>query len=463
MPFRSDFVWGAASSAYQIEGASNRDGKGPSVWDVFANTPGKIIHNQTGNTACCHYDNYIEDIDLMKSLGIRAYRFSIAWTRIFPYGDHRLNQAGLDYYDNLVRYCLSSHITPYITLFHWDLPEALEKKGGWTNRDTAKAFADYAAFVTNHFSDRVKHFITINEPQIISFLGYHTGTYAPGLKLGVSDTMKTTHYLALAHGLAVKAMRTAAVSPIEIGFASTGDLCYPSSTDSADIDAARQMSFSTRKDNWAFNHHIFCDMTCLGKYPVIEGTYLEHAIKEEYIDGQKVPRIYEDFPFVEPGDIKLIHQPIDFIGFNIYNGHEVNSLGFMPKIPGGPRTALKWPITPAVMNWSLRFLHDRYHLPFYITENGLSCNDFIYQDGKVHDAARIDFLSRYIKELEKASDSGVDLRGYFHWSFTDNFEWSNGYEEHFGLIYIDYATQKRIPKDSAYWYRDLIASNGATL
>lgn len=456
MAFHSDFVWGAASSAYQIEGAYNRDGKGPSIWDVFSNTPGKIHNNHTGDTACCHYDHYKEDIKLMSSLGIKAYRFSVSWTRIFPKGDSNLNATGLAFYDHLVDCCLENGITPYMTLFHWDLPQALEDDGGWENRATAYQFESYAAFMSEHFSDRVKHFITINEPQIISYMGYYRGVYAPGKQLSVKGTLQVIHHLALAHGLAVKAIREHAVQDVEIGFASTGELCYPSDDDTANIDTARQMSFATTKLNWGFSHHIYCDMTCLGKYPQIMGTYFETALADEKEFKNKSELCYQDLDFVQNGDIELIHQPIEFLGINVYNGHEVNALGYVPKIPGGPRTAMKWPVTPAVMNWSIRFMYNRYKLPIYITENGLSCNDFVYLDGKVHDPQRIDFLTRYLSELEKACNSGADVRGYFHWSFTDNFEWSCGYDEHFGLIYVDYATQKRIPKDSAYWYQDFI-------
>jgi beta-glucosidase len=442
MSFNSDFIWGTASSAYQVEGAFARDGKGNSIWDVFANTPGAIKHNENGNLACCHYDHYQEDIALMQQLGIKAYRFSISWPRVFPLGDMVVNPLGLQFYDNLVDCCLSHGITPYITLYHWDLPQALEDTGGWLNRDTAYAFALYSAFICKHFSDRVRHFITINEPQIISFLGYYNGDHAPGRKLSINDTLCVVHHLALAHGLAVSAMRESTAQPVQIGFSSTGALCYPADdTSTTDINMARRLTFEITKDNWNFCHHIFCDAACLGHYPDIAGTFLEKETS---------------FDFVKYGDMSLICQPIDFLGLNIYNGHAANSDGILPASQGSPRTALKWPVSPRVMNYGVRFLYERYQLPILITENGLSCNDKIYLDGKVHDADRIDFLTRYLTELEKAYDSGVDIQGYFHWSFTDNFEWNNGYDERFGLVYIDYATQQRIPKDSALWYQSFI-------
>ncbi|SEW35683.1 GH1 family beta-glucosidase [[Clostridium] fimetarium] len=448
--FQSNFVWGVASSAYQIEGGWDCDGKGPSIWDAFCHENSNIANAQTGDISCNHYENYLNDIKLMHSLGINAYRFSISWPRVFPNGDKVLNSKGLEFYDKLVDALIEYNITPYITLYHWDLPQALEDQGGWQNRDTAVAFSEYAAFICKHFSTRVKNYITINEPQIILFLGYHNGIHAPGLKLSMGATLNVIHNLALAHGMAVNAMRLSANAPVLIGFSSTGELCYPyenqdssstnfKSSTKEDIDTARSMSFTVTKDNWMFCHTIFCDAVCLGKYPDILGE-----------PASKLISAFKD------GDMEIMHQPIDFLGVNIYNGHCVDSNGFVPREPGFPRTALKWPITPEVMNWGTRFIYERYQLPIYITENGLSCHDKIYLDGKVHDQERIDFLQRYLLELEKSYSAGTDISGYFHWSFTDNFEWHNGYEDRFGLIYIDYQTQERIPKDSALWYKSII-------
>ena len=448
--FRSDFVWGVASSAYQIEGGWACDGKGPSIWDTFCHQGSNIANEQTGDISCNHYEHYLNDIKLMHSLGIQAYRFSISWPRVFPNGDEVLNTKGLEFYDKLVDTLIEYKITPYITLYHWDLPQVLEDQGGWQSRDTSVAFSKYAAFICKHFSDRVKNYNTINEPQIISFLGYHTGEHAPGLKLSMKKTLNVIHNLALAHGMAVKAMRLSTSTPVLIGFSSTGELCYPyedhdgsnnnyKNASQEDIDAARRMSFTVTKDNWMFCHTIFCDAVCLGMYPAIEGESSSSL-----------------FSFIQDGDMEIIHQPIDFLGVNIYNGHCVNSNGYVPREAGFPRTSLKWPITPEVMNWGTRFLYERYHLPIYITENGISCHDKIYLDGKVHDQERIDFLQRYLTELKKSYFDGTDIRGYFHWSFTDNFEWHNGYEDRFGLIYVDYRTGKRIPKDSALWYKNII-------
>ena len=419
--FDKNFLWGTASSSYQIEGAFTEDGKGLSIWDTFSNKPGNIAHDENGNKACDHYHRYREDIALMKNLGIQAYRFSISWSRIFPDGivkdsdgNIRYNKAGLDFYDKIVNLCLENNIKPFITVYHWDLPQALEDKGGWLNRETAFIFADYAEFICEHFSDRVTNIATINEPQIISGLGYMLGLHAPGKKLDAVSVLSVIHHLALAHGLAVTKMRAVAKQPVKTGFSSTGDLCYPSKECDEDIDAARAECFNIVKGNLTFNHTIFCDMTCLGRYPDIAGTELHLEPGLEKIGH------YED------GDIELIHQPIDYLGINVYNGHEINAAGHINKKPGSPRTALGWPVTPGVMNYGIRYLYERYNLPIYIFEDGLACNDIISLDGKVHDSNRIDFLTRYLTELEKAYKAGVPILGYFHWSFTDNFEWHSG-------------------------------------
>lgn len=455
--FDKNFLWGTASSSYQIEGAFTEDGKGLSIWDTFSNKPGNIAHDENGNKACDHYHRYREDIALMKNLGIQAYRFSISWSRIFPDGivkdsdgNIRYNKAGLDFYDKIVNLCLENNIKPFITIYHWDLPQALEDKGGWLNRETAFVFADYAEFICKHFSDRVTNIATINEPQIISGLGYMLGLHAPGKKLDTVSVLSVIHHLALAHGLAVTKMRAVAKQPVKTGFSSTGGLCYPSKECDEDIDAARAECFNIVKGNMTFNHTIFCDMTCLGRYPDIAGTELHLEPGLEKIGH------YEELPFVKKGDIELIHQPIDYLGINVYNGHEINAAGYINKKPGSPRTALGWPVTPGVMNYGIRYLYERYNLPIYIFEDGLACNDIISLDGKVHDSNRIDFLTRYLTDLEKAYKAGVPILGYFHWSFTDNFEWHSGYDPRFGLVFVDYETQQRIPKDSAYWYSDLI-------
>ena len=430
MNFPKDFIWGTATSAYQIEGAYNRDGKGVSIWDTFCHTPGKINDNETGDIACDHYDKYEDDIKLMAELGISAYRFSISWTRIFPEGDDEIpNAKGLQFYDNLVNCCLKNGITPHITLFHWDLPQTLEDDGGWLSERTINAFVKYAELICEHFSDRVEYFSTINEPQIITRMGYSTGQHAPGLTLPDDTVLEILHSLAKAHAAAVRAMRKCAKRKIKIGFSSTGNLCYPSTGSKEDIEMAKKLTFSTNKEDFLFCHQIFCDAVILGKTCEYNRSW---------------------------DDVETLNPPLDFLGLNIYNGHEVNSDGIVKHGIGFARTALKWPVTPEVLCWGPVFMYERYKLPIIITENGISCNDHIFLDGKVHDADRIDYLTRYINELSKAIDAGTDVIGYFHWSFTDNFEWHSGYNERFGLVYIDYATGRRIPKDSFRWYSQLI-------
>ncbi|MFA9465402.1 MAG: GH1 family beta-glucosidase [Velocimicrobium sp.] len=442
MNFPNNFIWGAASSSYQIEGGFDADGKGLSIWDIFTHRVDRIAHNQNGDIACNHYYDFEKDIALLKELGIPYYRLSISWPRIFPNGDKEVNKLGLQFYDTLIDQLLLNHITPYITLYHWDLPQILEDIGGWKNRDIVDIFADYSAFITEHFSDRVTNFITINEPQCIASLGYSNGIHAPGKTLPDLDVFQIFHHLALAHGAAVKKMRQVVKQTIHIGLASTGNLCFPQTESKEDIQCAKELSFQVTKENWTFSHSFFCDAIILGKYPDVSHIFGEAP-----------------YPFIKKGDMEQMAQPIDFFAVNVYNGHEVSASyqgHFVPKYNGFPRTALKWPITPGVMNWGMRFLYERYKLPLIITENGISCNDKLFSDGLVHDLDRIDFLERYLIELEKAVHSDAKIIGYFQWSLTDNFEWNNGYEERFGLIYIDYRDQTRHIKDSAYWYSNII-------
>ena len=446
MIFPKNFVWGAASAAYQVEGAFAEDGRGTSVWDTFSHTPGKTYGGHTGDVACDAYHRYREDISLLSRLGIPNYRFSISWPRIFPDG-RTFSAKGFEYYDRVVDFCLEKGVTPWVTLFHWDTPQALEDEGGWHSRKTAELAGIYAGAVAEHFAGRVKHYFTLNEPQCFIGLGYKTGLHAPGKTLGDKDVFTCWHNAMLAHGLMARAVRNAAPDA-QIGVASAGQIAFPHTQDAGDVAAARQATFSARigAHSPVFTHQAFLDPILLGRYP--------------------------DEPFFsagafEPEDFALIRQPIDFIGLNCYNGIEVaaseNGPVVIPPHEGYPRTALKWPITPEILHYGPLWVCERYRLPVYITENGLSCNDLIYMDGTVRDGDRIDFLSRYLHELGKACADGADVRGYFHWSLTDNFEWQSGYEERFGLIYIDYPTQRRIPKYSAFWYAEVARSNGASL
>lgn len=446
MGFKKDFVWGAATASYQIEGAWNEDGKGLSIWDVFSHEPNKICEGHTGDVACDHYHRYKQDVKLMKQLGIKAYRFSISWPRLIPNGVGKLNPKGVEFYSNLIDELLENGIEPYITLFHWDYPYELYKKGGWLNDDSVNWFADYAARVAELFSDRVKNFITFNEPQCFIGESYLGAAHAPGLRVSYKDVFQMCHNVLKAHGAAVIALRKNAKQPIKIGYAPTGTVCYPSSENEADIEAARKNMFKCNYINNGVMWNIswWSDPVILGKYPQ---------------DGLELYKEY--LPEITDEDMKLINQPIDFFGSNIYNGEEVKSDSngnpvIVARKIGHGKTAIQWTVTPESLRWGPRFYYERYKLPFFITENGMSAHDVVSLDGKVHDPNRIDFLNRYLIELEKATDDGVDIGGYFQWSFMDNFEWAKGYTERFGLVYVDYETQQRIPKDSAYWYKNWI-------
>ncbi len=446
MSFPQDFVWGAASAAYQIEGAVSEDGRGQSVWDVFSHTPGKTFEGHTGDIACDSYHRFDEDLAALLSLGVKHYRFGISWTRIFPDG-RTLNERGFAYYDRVVDALLKNGITPWMTLFHWDTPQALEETGGWENRETAELLAQFAGVVAAHFRGRVYHYFTLNEPQCFIGLGYEAGWHAPGKTITGDALLSCWHNAMLAHGMMVKTVRNADPSAL-IGPASCGLGCIPASESTADIEAARSamFTFGMHPDFSLFSQNAFLDPALLGHYP-------DHPFFAS--------------PLITAEDLALIRQSVDFIGLNFYNASVVrageNGPEHVPFHRGYPRTAIRWPITPGMMYFCTKFICERYQLPVYITENGLSCNDKVYLDGKVHDADRIDFLHRYLRELKRASESGADIRGYFHWSLIDNFEWSDGYEERFGLFYVDYETLARHPKDSAVWYRSVVETNGERL
>ena len=449
MSFQKDFVWGSATASYQIEGAWNEDGRGLSVWDVFCHEPGNIEEGHTGDVACDHYHRYKEDIKLMKELGIKAYRLSISWTRIFPKGIGEINEKGVQFYSDLIDELLKNGIEPYITLFHWDYPYELYRKGGWLNDDCVQWFADYAGKIAELFSDRCVNYITFNEPQCFIGSGHVSGTHAPGLKVSYKDTFQMCHNVLKSHGAAVIAMRENAKQPIKIGYAPTCTANYPASDSPEDVEAARKSFFAAAP----LNRRVMWN-TAWWSDPILLGHYPEDGLA-----------LYKDYlPEITEEDMKLISQPIDFYAQNIYNGKAVESDGkggyrFVNRAPGATKTAIQWSVTPECLRWGPRFLYERYKLPIFITENGMSAHDTISLDGKVHDPNRIDFLHRYLLELEKAVNDGADIRGYFLWSFMDNFEWAKGYTDRFGIVYVNYETQERIPKDSAYWYRDWIEAH----
>ncbi len=452
MGFREDFVWGTATSSYQIEGRGDDPQKGLNIWDVYTKEPGRIYEGHTGDVACDHFHHYREDVAIMKSLGMKAYRFSVDWARVLPEGIGKVNEEGIAFYDRLIDALLENGIEPYLTLHHWELPYELYKRGGWMNPQIVEWFGDFAALITQRFSDRVKNIFTINEPQCIAGLGYLIGIHAPGLKAPIRDTFLIAHHILMAHGRAVQRIRENAKQKVNVGIAPTGSVNYPLTNKPEDIEAARQMYFSMGPiDNWTWNISWWSDPVFFGKYP-------EEGLKK-----------YEQFlPKIKDGDMELISQPIDIYGQNIYNGKcvrmgENGEPELVPRKPGYPHTAMNWPVTPEALYWGPKFLYERYKTPIYITENGASCADVVSLDGKVHDPARIDFLARYLSELKKAATDGVDIRGYFQWSLLDNFEWNEGYKERFGLVYVDYETQQRILKDSAYWYAECAKTNGNLL
>lgn len=449
MGFAKDFVWGAATSSYQIEGTGRDSGKGQNIWDVFTKEPGRVYEGHTGDIACDHYHRFREDVAYMKELGLKGYRFSIDWSRVLPEGTGKVNEKGIDFYNALIDELLEQGIEPYITLYHWELPYEIYKRGGWMNPEIVERFGQYARLVAERFSDRVKYFFTLNEPQCFVGLGFLQGCHAPGVKAPLRDTFEMAHNALKAHGRAVQMLRAYGKQNVQIGYAPTSGMCYPEKETPKDIEAARKALFALPDDlsNWTWNVSWWSDPVILGKYP-------EEGMKK-----------YEKYlPVITDEDMKLISQPIDFYGQNIYNGRciRMGTDGRPEEVrrPAGfPKTATNWPVTPEALYWGPKFLYERYRKPIYITENGMACHDTVSQDGKVHDPNRIDFLARYLKNLKRAAEE-IDIRGYFQWSLMDNFEWDKGYAERFGIIYVDFETQERIWKDSAYWYRDLIRRNG---
>ena len=439
--FPDGFAWGVATAAYQIEGATGEDGRGDSVWDIFCRTPGKVRDGQTGDVACDHYHRWPEDVALMERLGIGAYRFSIAWPRIQPDGTGPALTAGLDFYDRLTDQLLAAGIAPVPTLFHWDLPQALEDAGGWLARDTAYRFADYAALVAERLADRIAMFITLNEPFVVTSHGYALGVHAPGRTL-MAGALPTAHHQLLGHGLAAAALRAAGARQVAI--ANNCAPVWPASGSAADLTAAA--AYDT------LHNRLFTDPLLLGSYPDL-GAY---GVGAAGLDC------------VQPGDLELISAPLDALGLNYYNPSRIaaapagSPLPFsMEPIPGYPVTAFGWPVVPAGLTELLTTFRDRYAErlpPVYITENGCSVADEPDAAGVIDDQPRVRYLDGHIRAVADAITAGVDVRGYFCWSILDNFEWAEGYHQRFGLVHVDFQTQRRTPKSSFTWYQDLIAS-----
>lgn len=436
--FPPDFVWGVATSSYQIEGAVHEDGRGESIWDRFAHTPGNTKNGDTGDIACDHYHRYPEDVAMMAALGVKAYRFSIAWPRILPLGSGTVNPKGLDFYSRLVDKLLEAGIEPYATLYHWDLPVAQHEAGGWESRDTVEAFADYAGAVAHHIGDRVKFWITHNEPWCTAFLGYQVGMFAPGIR-NMRSALQVSHHILLSHGLAVGRIREAIRPDGQVGIAVNMEPVYPASDSREDIAAAR------RYDGY-FNRW-FLDPLAGRGYP------------------QDMWDLYGgDVPHIEAGDLDTIAVPLDFIGLNYYHAPQIANDPGNPPLnlkqvddPSRERTADR-PITPGFLHESLIRLHREYGFQnIYVTENGAAFDDPPPAAGTVNDAGRVRFLKTHIGEVAQVLEEGVPVRGMFVWSLMDNFEWAQGYSLRYGIVHVDFTTQQRTPKDSARWYADYIA------
>ncbi|MCK5155525.1 MAG: beta-glucosidase [Spirochaetales bacterium] len=450
MGFPKNFVWGAVAASYQIEGGAYEDGKGLSVWDMMCRQPGKIWSDNTGEIACDHYHRYEEDTGLMAEIGLKAYRLSISWPRVLPDGTGKVNEKGLEFYDRLIDSLLRNGVDPWVTLFHWDFPYALYCKGGWLNRDSADWFAEYTQLIVERLSDRVSHWITQNEPQCFIGLGHQTGYHAPGLKLGFADVLLAAHHSLLAHGKAVQVIRAYARTNSIIGTAPMGMVKMPLDDTPEAIEAARKCMFSITASD-CLNNTWFADPVIFGRYPE---------------DGIKL--FQKDMPKIIDGDMETICQPLDFYGVNIYHGKFISKTDrgdiITPPAPPGPAlTTMEWELTPEALYWGPRFLYERYKLPIVITENGMGNCDWIHADGRIHDPQRIDFVTEYLTEFHRAITDGVKANGYFLWSVMDNFEWAMGYKQRFGIVYVDYTTGKRTLKDSAYWYKTVIESNGDIL
>lgn len=450
MPFPKDFLWGASSAAYQVEGAYLEDGKKESIWDHFSHEPGRIVHGETGDIACDHYHRWREDVALMKEIGLKSYRFSISWARVLPDGIGRVNEKGLQFYSDLVDALLEAGIEPMVTLYHWDLPQALYEQGGWKNPDSPKWFEAYARVVAKRLSDRVKRWITFNEPQMFIGLGLQIGAMAPFEQNDEDTVLRISRHFFLAHGRAVSALRQEGKQPLMIGMAPTGDVSLPRSNSPEDVETARKASFAVLPGAYTLGNSWWADPIFLGRF----------SSEAEALFGNRLPRFTRE-------EWDMIAQPLDFYGFNVYQGavsYPAPRDGYQEDAyQGSPKTTLDWNVTPEVMYYAPKFFYERYGKPIMITENGMAGMDWVSLDGHVHDMQRIDFLHRYLLSLGKAIEDGVPVLGYHHWSIMDNLEWSRGYDPRFGLIYVDYRTQKRTLKDSAAWYARVIQTNGENL
>ncbi|MGE5599521.1 MAG: GH1 family beta-glucosidase [Bacteroidota bacterium] len=439
LEFPEGFLWGASTAAHQIEGAWNEDGKGESIWDRFGHTPGRIARGENADVACDHYHRWREDVELMRALGLTAYRFSISWPRVLPLGRGAVNQAGLDFYSRLVDGLLQAGITPFVTLYHWDLPQAIQDAGGWLNRRTVDWFGEYAALMYRTLGDRVGHWITINEPNVVAQCGYVEGKHAPGV-MDEPTALQVLHHLLLAHGYAVLLGRDHLPRAC-FGIAPNVEHIYPATGSPADRAAAERRW--TRTARW------FLDPLLRGEYP--------REVLEEY-------RACDLGPVILDGDLARIRQPLDFLGLNYYFSTVVRADEYGVEhevVREIPRTGMGWPVYPDGLRDMLLHVTEVYgRLPVYVTENGAAYDDELSPDGRVRDRPRAEYLRGHIRAVREAIRAGADIRGYFVWSLLDNFEWADGYRPRFGLLYTDYPTQRRIIKDSGRFYARVVAEHG---
>ena len=434
------FTWGVSTSSYQIEGAANEDGRGQSIWDTFCKVPGKVVNFDNGDMACDHYHRYKEDLDLMKWMGVKAYRFSVAWPRVIPDGVGRVNEMGLDFYDRLIDSLLEREIAPWLTMYHWDLPEALQLRGGWNNREIVEWFGEYSEVLTSRFGDRVKNWMTLKEPLCSAWLGHLYGDMAPGIK-DLQTALNVSHNLLMSHGLACQVIRSN-VSEANVGIVINVTPAVPA-TDSQEDGNAAQLADG-------FDNRWFLDPVFGRSYPA------------DVIDALGAS------PEIHSGDMKLIAQDLDFLGVNFYSRQTVAADQNSKPLPirsvnreNVKRTAMNWEVHPQAFEEILLRISKEYSpKAIYITENGSAWNDEVI-NGEIIDDERIDYLVRHLDAMRSARDRGAPILGYFAWSFLDNFEWAYGYEKRFGLIYVDYKTQKRTPKKSAFFYRQLLLNGTA--
>ncbi len=439
--FPEDFVWGASTASYQIEGAVNEDGRGKSTWDVFCEQPGRIINGDSGAVACNHYHRWKDDIALMKELNLASYRFSLAWPRIFPHGDGNFNKAGADFYDKLIDGLLEAGITPWTTLFHWDLPYSLQERfGGWRSLETVKRFADYADFAARRYGDRVKNWFTINEIMCFTVLAHRDDRFAPGGKLGDKEVNQTVHNALLGHGYAARAIKEAQTDA-RVGLVENLETFWPLWENRENVEAAKKAFYENNQQRL---------------FPAMSGKY--HRSLYEAKNGS--------MPDVAEGDMEIIATPCDFVAYNFYHGGPVvpakNESGYQTVnlTSDFPRTAMGWPITPSALYWALRFSSEYFpDTPVYIAENGIALNDTEERDGSVMDVGRIEYYRRHLEMCSRAISNGVKLAGYFAWSLMDNFEWADGYSKRFGLIRVNYRNGKRTIKASGRYYAELIRAS----